>query len=96
MLSWETICPAQVRSSPDPVSGQARRRPLRVSSSQRVMLHRLLHRDLRKCTGPRLDAFQRFGWTSGACGGHELTAEGRRIAELSELSSPQREMVLSF
>lgn len=95
MLSWETSSPAPARSSADLVRCRARKKPLVLSINQRVMLHRLLHRDLRKCTGPQLDACQRSGWSSGAGGGHELTAEGRRIAELSEQSPPVRTMELS-
>ncbi|MGE5610909.1 MAG: hypothetical protein ACM359_16785 [Bacillota bacterium] len=65
-----------------------------MSVRQRVLLHRLLHRDLRKCSTSSLDACQRSGWTVGIGGGHELTTEGRRIAELSEQAPAERELKL--
>ena len=67
-----------------------------LSVKQRAMLHRLLHRDLRKCSGSALETCQRSGWTSGPGGGHELTAQGRRVAELSELSPADEELAVNL
>jgi hypothetical protein len=61
-----------------------------------VLLHRLLYRDLRKCSTSALDACQRSGWIVGIGGGYELTTEGRRIAELSEQTPAERELKLDL
>jgi hypothetical protein len=55
-----------------------------LSIRQRALLHRLLHRDLRKCSAVALESFKRHGWTSGLGGAYQLTEKGRQIAELSE------------
>ena len=60
-----------------------------VSVLQRKLLHRLLHRDLRECTGSALSAAQRMGWIFGLSGGYELTASGRQVAEQSEQADPR-------
>ena len=63
-----------------------------LSPRQRILLHALLHRDVRKCSAAAMDTFRKFGWTSGAGIAFELTEKGRRIAEMSELSSPDRSL----
>ena len=67
-----------------------------LSCRQRVLLHRLLHRELRKCSGGALETFRRFGWAHGASGGFQLTDLGRRVAEFSERTPPDRELVLDL
>jgi len=66
-----------------------------VSVRQRQLLHRLLHRDLRKCTSSALTAAQRLGWIFGLAGGYELTDQGRRVAERSEQADPRGELELA-
>jgi hypothetical protein len=66
--------------------------PLILTVRQRNLLHNLLHRDLRKCSTSALDACQRSGWSHGAGGGYELTAEGRLIAESSESAPADQEL----
>ena len=63
-----------------------------LSPRQRVLLHALLHRDVRKCSAAAMDTFRKFGWTCGAGIAFELTEKGRRIAEMSELSPPDRSL----
>jgi hypothetical protein len=62
----------------------AKAKTITLSTRQRTLLHRLLHRQLRRCTTPSLDAFARLGWVLGSSGGYELTERGRAIAEISE------------
>ena len=62
---------------------------IRVSPRQRNLLHRLLHRQLRKCTTASLDAFERLGWILGLSGGYELTEKGRALAEFSEQTTTE-------
>ena len=81
-------------SSPSLVTPAPRRKVITLSVKQRMLLHQLLHRDLRKCSTSALAACQRWGWTAGSGGGHELTAEGRRVAELSEQTPAERTLVL--
>jgi hypothetical protein len=71
-------------------------KPKNVSSLQRKLLHRLLHRDLRECTGSALSAAQRMGWIFGISGGYELTANGRQVAEHSEKADPRGGLQVSF
>ena len=71
-----------------------RPKTLTLSIRQRTVLHHLLHRDLRKCSQSVLEAFRRSGWCSGSAGGHELTAQGRRVAELSEQAPPEQKLEL--
>jgi hypothetical protein len=61
-----------------------------LSIRQRGLLHRLLHRDLRKCSAVALESFKRYGWTYGLGGAYQLTEKGRRLAELSEKSPLDR------
>lgn len=82
--------------SPSLASCGPRGKVLTLSVKQRVLLHRLLHRDLRKCSTSALDACQRCGWTVGAGGGYELTTQGRRVAELSEQAPAERELKLEL
>jgi hypothetical protein len=56
-----------------------------ISVRQRLLLNRLLHRNLRGCSTSALASAERLGWTFGSAGGYELTVEGRRVAEQSEL-----------
>jgi len=65
-----------------------------LSIRQRLILHRLLHRDLRKCSATALESFKRHGWTFGLGGAYQLTEKGRLIAELSEKAEPGRELNL--
>jgi hypothetical protein len=69
---------------PDVVDAPAPPKMLTLSARKRALLHRLLHRDLRRCSIPGLAAFERRGWVFGMNGDYQLTGEGRRIAELSE------------
>jgi hypothetical protein len=79
-----------------PITEERKMKVVTLSSRQRVLLHRLLHRDLRKCSGGALEAFRRFGWALGASGGFQLTEQGRRIAEFSELSPAGGDLVLNL
>ena len=67
-----------------------------LSVRQRVILHRLLHRNLRKCSATALESFKRYGWTFGLGGAYQLTEKGRLIAELSEKAEAGRELNLSL
>jgi hypothetical protein len=67
-----------------------------ISTRQRTLLHRLLHRQLRRCSTPSLDAFERLGWISGLAGGYELTERGRAIAEFSEQTILDGELEISL
>ncbi len=73
-----------------------KRKLLSVSSRQRALLHRLLHRDLAKCSTVALNSFEHRGWISGSAGGYQLTEQGRRVAELSELVPSDRELELDL
>jgi hypothetical protein len=65
---------------------------LYLSARYRLALRRLLHRDIRKCSAATLATFERCGWVYGA--DFQLTALGRRIAELSEELPPDRDVEL--
>lgn len=67
-----------------------------LSVKQRALLHGLLHRDLRKCSSTALTACALSGWSVGAGGGHQLTAHGRSLAEISEDAPHQRELLLDL
>ena len=73
-----------------------KRRIINLSVRQRLILHRLLHRDLRKCSATALESFKRYGWTFGLGGAYQLTEKGRRIAEMSEQAAPDRELQLAL
>jgi hypothetical protein len=83
---------ASVTFAPEP------RKPkvVTLSSRQRILLHRLLHRELRKCSAGALEAFRRFGWVLGSNGGFQLTEQGRRVAEFSELTPSDRDLILDL
>lgn len=83
-----------MQSSPCSLSFSARPKVITLSVKQRAVLHRLLNRDLRKCSPSVLEACQRFGWCSGPGDGHALTAQGRRVAELSEQAPPEQKLTL--
>ena len=72
--------------------GKWNMKPTNVSVLQRKLLHRLLHRDLRKCSSSALASAQRLGWIFGLAGGFELTAIGREVAERSEQADPRGEL----
>ncbi len=65
-----------------------------ITKRERALLHRLLHRDLSKCSPASLTAAARRGWVHGLSGGFELTAEGRALAERSERADQRGEMNL--
>jgi hypothetical protein len=67
-----------------------------VSIRQRSLLHRLLHRQLRKCTTSSLGSLERLGWISGMSGGYELTEKGRAIAEFSEQTTTEGKLEISL
>ena len=67
-----------------------------LSTRQRTLLHRLLHRNLRRCTTASLNPFERLGWTAGLSGGYELTERGRAIAELSEQTIVEGELEINL
>jgi hypothetical protein len=67
-----------------------------VSTRQRSLLHRLLHRELRKCSTSSLDSLQRLGWISGMSSGYELTEKGRAIAEFSEQTTTEGKLEISL
>lgn len=73
-----------------------RQKAISLSIRQRALLHRLLHRDLRKCSAVALESFKRYGWTSGLGGAYQLTEKGRKIAELSEQVELGRTMELQL
>ncbi len=79
-----------------PVQLSHKRKEVTLSIRQRAILHRLLHRDLRKCSATALESFKRYGWTFGLGGAYQLTDKGRLIAELSEQAEPGRELNLSL
>ena len=85
-----------MNASPTLVSCGPHGKTLRLSVKQRVLLHRLLHRDLRKCSTSALAACEHRGWTLGPGGGHGLTTQGRRIAELSEMTPAERTLELDL
>jgi hypothetical protein len=74
----------------------SRRRPIVLTARKRQLLHRLLHRELSRCTSTSLASFQQAGWTHGPGGGHQLTEVGRRLAEISELSDREMELEVSL
>ena len=78
------------------VTVAAKPKTITLSIRQRALLHRLLHRDLRKCSAVALESFKRYGWTSGLGGAYQLTEKGRKIAELSEQVELGREMELQL
>ena len=63
---------------------------LYLSARYRSMLRNLLHRDIRKCSAAALATFARSGWVYGS--EFQLTALGRKIAELSETMPPDRDV----
>jgi hypothetical protein len=65
-----------------------------ISPRQRKVLHGLLHRDLRKCSKSALEGAYRLGWTLGPSSGHELSREGRRVADVSESAPADQPLVL--
>ena len=69
---------------------------VRITPRQRTLLHRLLYRELRKCSTPSLDALTRLGWISGLSGGYELTQKGRMLAEFSEQTSTEGNLDVSL
>jgi hypothetical protein len=71
-------------------------KPKNVSILQRKLLHRLLHRDLQKCSSSALASAQRMGWIFGISGGYELTATGRQVAEHSEKADARGGLIVSF
>ena len=64
-----------------PTVGRAAR-PL--DDRAKLLLHRLLHRDLSRCTTSSLSGAHRRGWTGGPGTGHALTESGRKLAEACE------------
>ena len=81
---------------PEPATLPVKSKSISISTRQRTLLHRLLHRQLRRCTTPALDAFGRLGWCSGLSGGYELTQKGRAVAELSEQTMTDGELEISL
>ena len=79
-------------SSPAPDIQAHKRKVVCLSQRQRLVLHRLLHREMRQCSVAVLSSFQRCGWISGEGSGYELTAKGRHLAERSEDAAPNCEM----
>jgi len=67
-----------------------------LSTRQRTLLHRLLHRQMRRCTTSSLNAFERAGWITGLSGGYELTESGRALAEFSEQTITDGELEVSL
>ena len=63
-----------------------RRPPRPLDDKAKLLLHRLLHRDLARCTTSSLSAAHRLGWTGGGGSGHALTTRGRDLAESHEPS----------
>jgi len=59
-------------------------RTISLTARQRRVLHHLLHRNLRKCSGAALESLARLGWVTGPCAGYQLTDVGWTLAELSE------------
>ena len=68
------------------------KKTLTLSARQRALFRALLHRDLRKCSASAMDSFRRVGWASD----YDLTAKGRRSAEVSELSPQDRSLTLDM
>ena len=65
-----------------------------LSTRHRTLLHRLLHRKLRRCTTSSLNSFERLGWILGLSGSYELTEKGRAIAEISESTVIEGELAI--
>ena len=63
---------------------------LYLSARYRAVLRSLLHRDIRKCSAAALATFARCGWVYG--NEYQLTALGRKIAELSEAMPSDRDV----
>ena len=66
-----------------------------ISVRHRKLLHRLLHRDIGRCSSSALTSAQRRGWIAGLAGGYELTERGRRVAEQSEQADPREPLKLA-
>ncbi len=77
-------------STPETVAHK--RKVVCLSQRQRLVLHRLLHREMRKCSVAVLSSIQRCGWITGEGSGYELTARGRHLAEVSENASPNGDL----
>jgi hypothetical protein len=84
-----------MHASPVVVCGEPHAKVLRLLVRQRVLLHRLPHRDLDKCSMWALGACQRLGWVLGPGGGYQLTRQGRRMAELSEQAPAKGELAVA-
>ena len=65
-------------------------RVISLTPRQRRVLHHLLHGELRKCSSAALESLTRLKWSAGAHGAYQLTELGRRLAEVSDLTPPDR------
>lgn len=77
---------------PSPATLVPKGRVITLTFRQRLMLHRLLFGELRKCSTAALATLKNAGWVLGENGGYQLTAKGRAIAELSENAPPDSEL----
>lgn len=66
-----------------------------LTSKQRKLLVSLLNRDLGRCSTSGLAAAQRLGWTLGPAGRYELTAAGRRLAEMCEITPAEKAVYIN-
>ena len=67
-----------------------------ISARQRATLLKLLEGDSRRCSAAAIAALQRRGWVSGPEQGYQLTAPGRRIAEMCEAIAGEGELELEI
>jgi len=58
-------------------------KPSKLKPAERLLLRRVLNGEAGKCRLSKLEGLIRRGWLGAT---HQLTAEGRRVAELSEQS----------
>src|SRR5947208_791279 len=59
-----------------------------LSVRRRMILHRLLNGEQRRCSVAALEALRRCGWIHGPELAYQFTDTGRQIAEFSEEAGP--------
>jgi hypothetical protein len=59
-----------------------------LSPRRRMILHRLLNGEQRRCSVAALEALRRCGWIHGPEAAYQFTDTGRQIAEYSESAGP--------
>ncbi|HSV12667.1 MAG TPA: hypothetical protein VLI90_00295 [Tepidisphaeraceae bacterium] len=59
-----------------------------LTARRRMILHRLLNGEQRRCSVAALEALRRCGWIHGPELAYQFTDTGRQIAEFSEEAGP--------